>query len=420
MPDTRLREAAVAVGFLILNVACDASSGANGGVVTVPKIVIESAWNCSGTAKCEEVNEPENVWLETGHSHDVSVRTPPNGTIQSTLSDPTVIEFDSDISSITPTRAKITVRGKSLGEASLDVNLAGSSSDRATLNIRTVTPRVTVVAWVDGGAIIPESIAPGAGENVRRQFKNIENAPGDVDAMIRCMSAMGELLFATISPGTPFVFMDERSLAEDALFTQAALVKSSANKRPPSRLTEKYLHGRDYRLLNDFRVVGGLNRAFVQAPKQIAEVGNTPLPCGGEKVIRQFVDADTLPDWAELGKGEEHTMNGRRVCRWRKDEVTQVSEGRIGRKGREIQRLLSDSTRGPNEITPFIWAGVNFYRNGSFSVDTQSFPTYSVFIDGELDDSRTSKQSSFKEFVAKDATSQYLVAGTDFDRGKCP
>lgn len=230
---------------------------------------------------------------------------------------------------------------------------------------------------------------------------------------------MAQLLFAAISPGTTLVFMDERTFADDGLYAQAALVKSSANAPPPQRLTQAYMNRRDYRLLNDFRVLGGQNRIFARAPQHTADVGNTPLPCGGEKVVRRFVDPDVLPEWAEAGKSDEHPMNDRRVCRWRKDKVTQISEGRIGRKGREIQRLLSGSTRSPDDLTPYIWSAVNFGPDGTFSIDTQNFPTYSVFVDGELDDGWTSKQAGFTQFVSKDATSQYEVSGTDFDRGRC-
>lgn len=421
MINTRLRLVALVVP-LLLNGACGETRGSSqhpATPVAVPVISIETAHHCSGQGTCELVRQPQEIWLETGHEHDINVAvTDKESEIRSVVPDTDVVHY-SEILTRTEKGGTISLTGTSLGATRLEVSVESPQSEStASLNIRTVTPRVTVVGWVDGSAIDPARIAPGASRTVRAQFHNVENAATDPKAARRCMAAVSRLLVATMSPGTPVNFLNEETFLADGLFAQASLVKSSANGQPPDSLTDDYIGRGDFRLMNDFRVVGSAQRAFARATHKLARVGNTPLPCGGADVVRSSTAAQQLAEWFDVGRSDEHELNDRRVCR--NDRLTQLNEGRIGRKGREIQKLLSGSDRPADEITPWVWAAISFGRNGRFTLDTQNFPTYSVYIDGQLDVGRSVKQARFVDFTAKDASSHLWVTGNSFDRGKCP
>jgi hypothetical protein len=399
-----------------------------GALNVAPSLVIESAHYCSGDGTCEEIPHPKEVWLEIGHAHEVNVSVPEGADIRSRVSNPDVVQYsdsyDEHAGGSTGTGAAVSFKARSLGQARVDVELEGvKSGPTASLEIRTVTPRVTVVGWVNGPAIDLKTVAPRPSDTVKTQFRNIDDVRSNRKARRGCISAMAELLGAWISPGTQLPFVSEKSPYDDAVYAGAALVKSSANHTPPPKLTDDYIRGGDYRLLNDFQVLGGADRAFAQVTASRAIVGRTPLPCGGEEVIRKSRLASMVTNWLDLGTSDAHEqMNNRRFCNARTGHITQISEGRIGRMGREVQKILTGSTRRADDIVPWIYSAVSFNRNAVLSLQTQAFPTYFVYIDGRLDRNRTVKQGKYADFVSRDATSQFSANGIDFDtnRGKCP
>jgi hypothetical protein len=290
--------------------------------------------------------------------------------------------------------------------------------------------RVTVVGWVDGDAIDPMAIAKRPGKETVAQVGGIhlDNA----DARYRCFEVMSKLWAASLSEGqTELPFIGSRTEYADGLFTQAELVKSSANDEPPGKLTPKYIDDGDYRLLNDFQVVLALDGSRpVDVMRSEARIGLTPLPCGVRN-LRNTPVGKKMVDWSGLNATETHpTMHNRRLCIV--DSIMQVSQGRLGEKGRSVQRLLTfqEPPKGrnrtkpkpvpaPDELTPWIWSAISFDKAGRFLLHKQVFPTYYVYINGKLDPERTSRQVRLSEFLKLDAQSQFDAKSAGFDRGEC-
>jgi hypothetical protein len=294
-------------------------------------------------------------------------------------------------------------------------------------------PRVTVVGWMDASQIHPKSVAPNSSSTVRNMVGDLHRADVDQLAQLNCMSIMGQLWLASLAeiPATMLPFINEDTQAQDGLFVQAELLKATGNGKPPAIMTDEYINGGDYRLLNDFEIVDGADGSFArQARRRTAKVGLTPLPCAPSKLTTETVE------WLSWMDADSHpAMHDRRLCDAELGRVVQVSQGRIGKTGRNIQRLLSVPTRSetertskrkkaPVDLTPWIFTAVIFEKNKPDGLLVkQNFPTYFVYIDGRLQPQRTAYQPSFVEFL-RPARWEYLqkdfdAAGIDFDRGGC-
>lgn len=237
-----------------------------------------------------------------------------------------------------------------------------------------LSDRVTVVAWVDGSAIDPEAISQRrASRRVRNWFRGMDPNVTDLVARGTCYAVITHLFAASKAELPRFWhYFDAKSVPADSLYAQAMLLKSTANRKPGKHLADVIRTG-DYRLINDFQVSYGSVLA-AQTPHRMAEVGRTPLPCGLNPRL-----SEEVKDW--LGRSEEHPeMHDKRLCRNKLETVMQVSQGRLGKTGRNIQKLLSVDSRPADQIVPWIWATVEFNSAGVVSrTRKQEFPTYYVY-----------------------------------------
>ena len=263
----------------------------------------------------------------------------------------------------------------------------------AAAPVERLSDRVTVVAWVDGTAIDPNDLAPHASKKVHRWFAGMAPDAGPV-ARGACYTVMTHLYAASKAEFPPkfWYYFSKKSVAEDSLYAQAMLLKSTANAKPKDLAS--VMSSGDYRLINDFQVSYGSALA-ARTPHRVAKVGRTPLPCGlDEKIFDDIKD--------QLGHSDAHPeMHDKRLCRNGLDTVMQVSQGRLGKTGRNIQQLLSVDTRSADQMVPWIWATVEFNGSGEVSrMRKQVFPTYYVYINGELDEEESSTpQANFADFL---------------------
>lgn len=82
--------------------------------------------------------------------------------------------------------------------------------------------------------------------------------------------------------------------------------------------------------------------------------------------------------------------------------VAQLAEGRLGKTGQSINATINGTT------TPWIWSVVEFDSAGNVvvPVDHAMFPTYSVYVNGNL--AQTCPQSAPSSFIAQNQTYQRL------------
>ena len=268
-----------------------------------------------------------------------------------------------------------------------------SAGGAAAAPLERLSDRVTVVAWVDGTAINPNGLAPNASSKVHRWFAGMAPAAGPIDRGV-CYTVMTHLYAASKAEFPPkfWYYFSKRSVAEDSLYAQAMLLKSTANAKPKDLAS--VMSSGDYRLINDFQISYGAALA-ARTPHSLAKVGRTPLPCGLEPLL-----SEEIKD--RLSRSDAHPeMHDKRLCRNGLDTVMQVSQGRLGKTGRNIQQLLSVDTRSADQMVPWIWATVEFNRSGEVSrTRKQMFPTYYVYINGELDkDESSTPQANFANFL---------------------
>jgi hypothetical protein len=284
----------------------------------------------------------------------------------------------------------------------------GSSDDHG--RSPQVSPRVTVVAWVDADAINVKDLALKASEGARHYLGGMDEAGLDASAKARCRGLVTRLFASALMPtsGLPH-FINPRNKEADSLYAQGMFLKSSANAEPPQSLTEDYIRKGDYRLINDFQVV--LDPVLAsRVPHQTARVGKTPLPCG---LASETMLSEGIKAWA--GEADEHpAMHGRRLCSPRLDSVMQISQGRLGKTGRNIQRLLTVNKNSAAPVTPWIWAAIEINKAGKLlPLRKQVFPTYYVYINGKMDPLRSAtKQPSFIDFLRP---KQLEYRQSDFD-----
>lgn len=396
-------------GFLAIATAIVAARCA----VLDPHVWVKSALTCAHKNECMTVAEPLEIQLHVGHTHELDIERKEFADIETNFTVPDIV-YPEALTMIGPNHARMPITAHAVGATMLNVELRNDPrhlNDRASLRIRTFSSRVTVVGWVDGTAIDPDAIAPHASKTVKRYFRE------------RC--AYAATLIATKGIfSKDLQFIDSRSPEQDRLYAQAFLVKSSANAPPPDTV-EKLLPRKDFRLMNDFQVVGADGRRFApQLPRHEAVVGETPFPCDGGAKLRGAPWLRNKIDEVRLDKSESHTRNGEWLEPEGVERIAQLNQGRLGWLGQLFQKALTSDNRDPSEITPWVWSLVAFDEKGRFVVKNAGFPTYSVYVNGKLVQKCGTKQAPFEEFSKRDASWQFDTAGVDlakldFETGEC-
>ena len=344
-------------------------------------------------SSCAKTPQPAEIWIIPGHKHVVTVGHKSNSRFHA--------HTTSDIATtheIGGNDCSFMVEGKALGVADLTIE----TDDRRRVvqtKVRGVSHRVTVVGWVDGDKIQPNLLAPNHSATVEHAFET-DRATFKQLVRIYLATAPDSIGIRQQPPSLPFL----TSEPDDRLYVEAILLKRSANE-PPDRELSKVQQSGDFRLLADFRVAGGEATPFATFPIASARIGRTPSPFLDPLLPRRLLD-----DFAEkLEEAEvDVKMNGRVFCSCRHDAVEIVAQGRVGKFGQLLQRVFTDWTRPTGEATPWIWAAIRFSRSGKFTIATQRFPTYAVYIDGVRHDDLTRSQEILTDFLKLDHNSHFF------------
>lgn len=220
------------------------------------------------------------------------------------------------------------------------------------------TDEITVIAWVNGSAPDLNPLPSGANSSL---VTSLNQGPA---------SCAAQVIDWTVG------IRSNISTTADVNYTNAWLVKNSANSAPPATITPsaQYTAG-NYRLFNDF---GDGKKSY--------NVGITPDPCS----------TGFIPGW--VAKGQPSQYMGATATS-ASGELYQLAEGRIGTIGQAGSETINGRT------VPWIWSAIEFDSNGNPKYsDTAMFPTYSVYKNGLL--VATYPQSSVANFTANDQTYQ--------------
>jgi hypothetical protein len=229
-----------------------------------------------------------------------------------------------------------------------------SSPVYADVNSPMNTPEVTVIAWIDGTQIS----LPSGESNALYLALNSGST----------ICAAEEGLWAAGSLGAV-------SGPNDVAYANAWLLKAGANTPPPSSIVPSIqsLQVGSFRLFNDF----GNSTGSVQ-------VGWTPDPCG---LIPSPVPGQSSP------------YNGSTGVVASSKNSYQLAEGRVGTVGQTIYATLNNK-----QSVPWIWSVVEFDASGTSvnitsPANYQIFPTYYVYVNGELESAYTRVQTSVSTIV---------------------
>lgn len=336
---------------------------------------------------CGMQQDPDEIWIQRDHIHDLSVVTmETRGQLAVQTANPAVATVDR-----VDDRYRITGRG--LGVSDLQVvhtaQPAGSSrdsgkphNDTVIVPVRGISPRVTVVGWIDSDAINLDEIAP----NHSRRLRTMLESPAQCLFLVMQWAASEELgPFAIDKP-------------QDALYAKAYLVKASGNARPDQTLPPDYAAQEDYKLLNEFQTSASASGQFEHVNmSRRALVGRTKDPCGLIRNEAARYRPFTL-------QGEVHDLNGDYITVDDGSAVVQINQARINEAAQAVERNLTDPTKQPGEVTPWIYSAIRFDKTGRYTVCTQRFPSYSIYVGGNLVEER--KQSNLADFLKLDHTSQ--------------
>ncbi len=237
------------------------------------------------------------------------------------------------------------------------------------------TPDAVAVGWID-----PQPIEFPSGASLSLVIT--------LSDLIECPAVIG-----LWSVGVP----TEIETPTDVRYANAFLMKNSANSDPGQSIDPDVVRSNgDWRLFNRLKVRitevrDGRIRAFVANGVSRALVGRTPIPCLVGSAAPQV-----------------HFQNGARAINSTGRIVFQMSQGRVGMTGQEVDRTLNYPDLRLGSGTPWIWSILRFDKTGSLlALDSQIFPTYSIFLDGQL--VQTIRQGDLDFFVIHDETSQRRV-----------
>jgi hypothetical protein len=228
------------------------------------------------------------------------------------------------------------------------------------------TDDMVVIAWVDGSKIaLPDDANIGLRANLNIPFL--------------CSS----LLLDWVSRIPSFLYTDA-----DRAYANGFLLKNSGNGDPGQTINPDTVRSRgDFRLFNRFRATFSVSNGQITNPsylQSVSQIGSTPDPCG----IFPAAGADA------------HDSNGAKGVTTSGASVYQLTEGRLGWAGRQINLTINGRT------TPWIWSVIKFNASGSPSMDIAIFPTYSVYRNGQLFGAPYSQL--LLTFIQKDETYQRL------------
>lgn len=324
---------------------------------------------------CVVADEPKEIWIEKGHKHDVQVITSERvGRISMTID-------NSHVASVEPDAGNSAIlQGRGLGLTNLHINASAEDHhDERDIAVRGLSPRVTVVAWIDGDAIDLNAIAPHASRSLRSMLASPAQCLGLVMAWLSSPPSIRPLQIST---------------ADDALYAKAFLVKGAANPRPPRFLPEDFEVSGSYKLMNTFQATADADGSFdVALINRGVYIGKTPDPCG-------LLPSEHYPVFTL--DGEEHPTNNKTFVVG--NGIVQMNQARINQKAQTVERNLTDRTRPVGAVTPWIWSGIRIEKDGEFSVCLQRFPSFAIYIDSQLVEER--KQANLVDFMHLDENSQ--------------
>jgi hypothetical protein len=255
------------------------------------------------------------------------------------------------------------------------------------------TKDVTVIGWIDAKAIT---------------FP----AQGSVNSLLVAALNNSTTCFGTVLSWT----QGDRVLITDDIdrqYANAYLLAYSANQQPPSTITSSALTGGDFRAYNDSRVWINLKNNQISNPVFSGAgvaLGHTPDACHSS-IAEQFnqwgndVGIQALAPQAHPDNGTDGTTPDQL-------HVFQLAEGRVGTFAQAAnmtlnwcttKNMLGICTTPVPPVTPYIWAYPVFDTQGNYTMNTQIFPTYSIYEDGKL--VNTIPQTYQENFIQLQATS---------------
>lgn len=324
-------------------------------------------------ATCVVADEPNDIWIEKGHKHDVDVITSQSPQVVTSFID------DTRVASLDDHGNTVVLEGRGLGVTSLHIqSMTKNHTDVRNIVVRGISRRITVVGWIDDDDIDLDEIGPHANRPLRKMLAS----------PTQCLA-----LVMTWLNTPPYIKPFQVGTKDDADYAKAFLVKRSANQRPPQALPDDFEHAGNYKLLNVFQTAANRDGFDVSSINHGAVIGRTPDACG--LLPSERYPIFTLP-------GEEHETNNKQFVV--EDAIVQMNEARINVLAQTIERNLTDQRKPVGAITPWIWSGIRIQHNGEYSVCSQVFPSFSIYVDGKLVEER--KQTKLAEFMKLDENSQ--------------
>jgi hypothetical protein len=314
------------------------------------------------------------VWTVSGQTTDGSVYLMRNYNPNPTDTDFGTPDQEDDFTLTFPTCSSVTATltnkipgaGSSFlgGGNPSTVNQSTTWSRSSPPTTQPTTADVTVVAWVDASQItLPTPQTPALAGKL--------NTPGACTLELKDWAQNQRT---------------DLNGQADTDYANAWLLIHSANGQPYNNPASELASG-DFRLFNRFQIVsnGNIARPTV-IPHGPPVVGWTPDPCGS---------GIKLP-------AQAHPNNGYVGIDSSSTGVAQLNEGRLGTTGRAINHTINGGT------TPWIWSVIEFNSAGNIviPIDHAMFPTYSIYLNGNL--VLTCPQSSPSAFITQSESYQRL------------
>ncbi len=262
----------------------------------------------------------------------------------------------------------VTVTSNGYGGASFTSgagNSPNSMPSTATVHAPTKTSQVTVIAWVNRNFPLPT----GANTSLQQALRNSTTAQ-----QIVCS---GQVVI-----WTHFGNFNLHNTTDRA-YASAWLVQNSANDEPPSTIDP-----------STFASVATNYRSFNRSGNSPGghEIGITPNPC--KSGIYNYVEAaQPHPDDGMTGTSQS-------------GKTYQIAEGRIGLIGQYVNESVNQIARGS---TPWIYSVIEFDPSGKPTTLQAAFPTYYVYINGQLQPSMTSTQTSVSNFSSQTSSTSQIT-----------